>query len=150
LASPSNVFVSTIFNSSAGSISTVGLPSEQDVTVALTYIVSPDGVATRLDIDSVVISGTPDQGNTSLTPTPRPSSSSLPSFIIPAPSTATSSVRPHSLTQSKGTIVSEALAGFFGLVLILVSLYMLHRWRRRRRQRSSEAVEMPARDKGRR
>ena len=57
LASPSNVFVSTTFNSSAGSISTVGLPSDQDVTLALTYIQSPDGKATRLDIDSVIVFG---------------------------------------------------------------------------------------------
>src|SRR6266478_3909174 len=61
LASPSNVFVSTTFNSSAGSISTVGLPSDQDVTLALTFIVSPNGVATRLDIDSVVVFGASDQ-----------------------------------------------------------------------------------------
>ncbi len=61
LASPSNVFVSTTFNSTAGSISTVGLPSDQDVTLALTYIQSPDGEATRLDVDSVVVFGA-DQG----------------------------------------------------------------------------------------
>jgi len=150
LASPSNVFVSTTFNSSAGSISTIGLPSNQDVTLAVTYIQSPGGEATRLDIDSVVVYGEADQRNMSLTPTPLPPSSSLPSFIVPAPPTATSTVRPHSsLTQSKGTIVSEALAGFFGLILILISVYILYRWRRRRRLRSSEAVEMPARDKGR-
>ena len=57
LASPSNVFVSTTFNSSAGSISSVGLPPDQDVTLALTYIQPPDGEATRLDIDSVVVLG---------------------------------------------------------------------------------------------
>ncbi|KAH9995091.1 hypothetical protein BJV77DRAFT_270474 [Russula vinacea] len=148
LASPSNVFVSTTFDSSAGSISTVGLPSDQDVTLALTYIPSPNGEPTRLDIDSIVVYGV-DQRQTSLTPTPLPSSSSLPSFIVPAPSTTTSTVQPHSsLAQSKGTIVSESLAGFFGLILILMSIYMLHRWRRRRRSRSSEGVEMPVIDKG--
>ena len=57
LASPSNVFVSTTFDSSAGSISTVGLPSDQDVTLALTYIPSPNGEPTRLDIDSIVVYG---------------------------------------------------------------------------------------------
>lgn len=55
LASPSDVFVSTTFNSSAGSISSVGLPYDQDVTLAVTYIQSPDGTATRLDIDSVLV-----------------------------------------------------------------------------------------------
>ncbi|KAF8475297.1 hypothetical protein DFH94DRAFT_119168 [Russula ochroleuca] len=105
LASPSNVFVSTTFDSSAGSISTVGLPSDQDVTLALTYIQSPNGEPTRLDIDSIVVFGV-DPRQTSLTPTPLPSSSSLPSFIVPAPSTTTSTVRPHSsLAQSKGTIM---------------------------------------------
>ena len=57
MASPSNVFVSTTFDSSAGSISTVGLPSDQDVTLALTYVQSTDGEPTRLDIDSVVVFG---------------------------------------------------------------------------------------------
>ena len=57
LASPSNVFVSTTFDSSAGSISTIGLPPDQDVTLAVTYIQSPDGEPTRLDIDSVNVSG---------------------------------------------------------------------------------------------
>jgi hypothetical protein len=55
LASPSNVFVSTTFDSSAGSISTVGLPPNQDITLAVTYIQSPDGEPTRLDVDSVVV-----------------------------------------------------------------------------------------------
>lgn len=56
LASPSNVFVSTAFNSSAGSISAVNLPPDQDVTLAVTYICSQNGVPTRLDIDSVTVS----------------------------------------------------------------------------------------------
>lgn len=56
LASPSNVFVSTAFNSSAGSISAVNLPPDQDVTLAVTYISSQNGVPTRLDIDSVTVS----------------------------------------------------------------------------------------------
>ena len=51
------MFVSTTFDSSAGSISTVGLPSDQDVTLALTYIQSPNGEPTRLDIDSIVVYG---------------------------------------------------------------------------------------------
>ena len=56
LASPSNVFVSTAFNSSAGSISAVNLPPDQDVTLAVTYISSQNGTPTRLDIDSVIVS----------------------------------------------------------------------------------------------
>jgi hypothetical protein len=55
LASPSNVFVSTTFDSSAGSISTVDLPSDEDVTLAVTYMQSSDGEPTRLDIDSVIV-----------------------------------------------------------------------------------------------
>ncbi|KAF8273147.1 hypothetical protein EI94DRAFT_1564660 [Lactarius quietus] len=55
LASPSNVFVSTPFNSSAGSISAVNLPPDQDVTLAVTYIPSQNGAPTRLDIDSVTV-----------------------------------------------------------------------------------------------
>ncbi|KAI0289569.1 hypothetical protein BC826DRAFT_914288 [Russula brevipes] len=53
LASPSNVFVSTTFNSSAGSISTIDLPLDEDVTLAVTYLPSPDGRPARLDIDMV-------------------------------------------------------------------------------------------------
>jgi hypothetical protein len=49
------------FNSSAGSISAVGLPPDQDVTLALTYIPLPTVSATRLDIDSVVVFGEVDQ-----------------------------------------------------------------------------------------
>ena len=56
LASPSNVFVTTAFNSSAGSISAVNLPPDQDVTLAVTYISSQNGTPTRLDIDSVIVS----------------------------------------------------------------------------------------------
>ena len=55
LASPSDVFVSTAFNSSAGSISAVNLPPDQDVTLAVTYISSQNGTPTRLDIDSVTV-----------------------------------------------------------------------------------------------
>ncbi|KAI9453403.1 hypothetical protein BJY52DRAFT_1289386 [Lactarius psammicola] len=56
LASPSNVFVSTAFDSSAGSISAVNIPPDQDVTLAVTYIPSQNGTLTRLDIDSVTVS----------------------------------------------------------------------------------------------
>jgi len=55
LSSPSNVFVTTIFNSSAGSISAVNLPPNEDVTLAVTYISSQNGTPTRLDIDSVTV-----------------------------------------------------------------------------------------------
>lgn len=55
LASPSDVFVSTAFNSSAGSISAVNLPPDQDVTLAVTYIPSQNNTPTRLDIDSVTV-----------------------------------------------------------------------------------------------
>jgi hypothetical protein len=55
VASPSNVFVSTTFDSSEGRISAVNLPPDQDVTLAVTYIPSPDGEPTRLDIDSVAV-----------------------------------------------------------------------------------------------
>ncbi|KAI0295375.1 hypothetical protein B0F90DRAFT_1751200 [Multifurca ochricompacta] len=149
LASPSNVFVSTAFDSSAGSISTVNLPPDQDVTLAVTFIPSPDGEPTRLDIDSVTVFSQ-DESHTSLTSTPLPSSSSLPSFIIPAPPTSTSTPRPHSsLAQPKGTIIGESLAGFFGLILILISIYTLRRWGLRRILRSrEEEVEMQTRDKG--
>jgi len=54
-ASPSNVFVSTAFDSSAGSLSTINLPLDQDITLAVTYVQSPDGKPTRLDIDSVTV-----------------------------------------------------------------------------------------------
>lgn len=57
VASPSNVFVCTTFDSSAGSISTVGLPPDQDVTLAVTYLQSSDGGPTRLDIDSIAVVG---------------------------------------------------------------------------------------------
>ena len=55
VASPSNVVVSEMFNSSQGSISAVGLPPDQDVTLAVTYVPSLDGELTRLDIDSVAV-----------------------------------------------------------------------------------------------
>jgi hypothetical protein len=61
VASPSNLFVSSIFNSSEGSISVVNLPSNQDVTLAVTYIPSPDGEPTRLDIDSVTVTSENDR-----------------------------------------------------------------------------------------
>jgi len=150
LASPSNVFVSTAFNSSAGSISAVNLPPDQDVTLSVTYISSQNGAPTRLDIDSVTVLSK-DESHTSLTSTPLPSSSSLPSFIVPAPSTPTPAPtsRPHSsLAQPKGTIVGESLAGFFGLILILVFVYTLRRWRGRQRARTVEGFQMRARKKG--
>jgi hypothetical protein len=55
VASPSNQFVSATFNSSEGSISAVDLPPDQDVTLSVTYVPSPDGEPTRLDIDSVTV-----------------------------------------------------------------------------------------------
>ncbi|KAI9507675.1 hypothetical protein F5148DRAFT_1202914 [Russula earlei] len=150
LASPSDVSVTTSFDSSAGSISTVNLPPDQDVTLAVTYLLSPDGEPTRLDIDSVIVFS-PDRGHTSLTSTPLPSSSSLPSFIIPAPSASITASRPKSsLSQPKGTIVGESLAGFFGIILIFISIYVLYRWSRRRRLTSAGVAEikMRTRDKG--
>ncbi|KAI9440721.1 hypothetical protein H4582DRAFT_1938966 [Lactarius indigo] len=152
VASPSNVFVSTTFDSSAGSISAVNLPPDQDVTLAVTYIPSQDGAPTRLDIDSVTVFSE-DESHTSLTSTPLPSSSSLPSFIIPAPSTLAPSAtsRPHSsLAQPKGTIIGESLAGFFGIILILISVYTLRRWRQRQRARAAEGFQMRARERGKR
>ncbi|KAH8996165.1 hypothetical protein EDB86DRAFT_2920024 [Lactarius hatsudake] len=152
VASPSNVFVSTTFDSSAGSISAVNLPPDQDVTLAVTYISSQDGTPTRLDIDSVTVFSD-DESHTSLTSTPLPSSSSLPSFIVPAPSTLPPSPtsRPHSsLAQPKGTIVGESLAGFFGIILILISVYTLRRWRQRQRARAAEGFQMRARERGKR
>jgi hypothetical protein len=62
LASPSNVFVSTTFNSSMGHISTVDLPPDQVITLGVTYMRSPDGKPTRLDIDSVVVYGSNSDG----------------------------------------------------------------------------------------
>lgn len=147
LASPSNVFVTSTFDSSAGSILAVDLPPDQDVTLAVTYIPSQNGAPTRLDIDSVTVLSE-DESHTSLTSTPLPSSSSLPSFIIPAPSTPTPTPtsRPHSsLAQPKGTIVGESLAGFFGLILILISVYSLRRWRGRQRARTTEGFQMRTR-----
>jgi hypothetical protein len=55
LASPSNVFVFTNFDSSTGSLSAVDLPVDQDITLAVTYVESSDSEPTRLDIDSVVV-----------------------------------------------------------------------------------------------
>ncbi|KAI0251474.1 hypothetical protein BJV78DRAFT_1126259 [Lactifluus subvellereus] len=55
VASPSNVVVSATFNSAEGSISAVDLPPDQDVTLAVTYVSSPDGEPRRLDIDSVAV-----------------------------------------------------------------------------------------------
>ncbi|KAH9962625.1 hypothetical protein BC827DRAFT_1197091 [Russula dissimulans] len=147
VASPSNLSVTTTFNSSAGTISTVNLPSDEDVTLSVTYLQSSDGEPTRLDIDSVTVYS-PDRSHTSLTTTPLPSSSSLPSFIIPAPSASLPASRQHSsLSQPKGTIVGESLAGFFGLILILIAVYVLSRWRRRR-SLSAEVAEMRTRYKG--
>ncbi|KAI0272792.1 hypothetical protein BC834DRAFT_858383 [Gloeopeniophorella convolvens] len=147
-ASPSNVFVFTTFDSSAGTISAVQLPADQDITLAVTYVPSQDGTPTRLDIDSVTVFDE-DESHTSLTSTPLPSSSTLPSFVIPAPPTSTPSPHPHSsLAQPKGTIIGESLAGFFGLILILIGLHTLWRWRRRRKLRSGDDIEMRTRRKG--
>ena len=169
LASPSNVFVSTAFNSSAGSIKAVHLPPDEDVTLAVTYIFSQNGAPTRLDIDSVTVLSkderwiqngrdtlpnadpSPFRSHTSLTSTPLPASSSLPSFVVPAPSTLTPkpTSRPHSsLAQPKGTIIGESLAGFFGLILILICIYAFRRWRGRQRARTVEGFQMRAKMKG--
>ncbi|KAI0322801.1 hypothetical protein OF83DRAFT_1167293 [Amylostereum chailletii] len=124
-ASPSGVTLTTSFNASAGSISAINLPSAEDTTFALTYI-APG----RLDIDVITVQAQ-DASQTSLTTTPFPTSSTLPSFIIPG------------LAQPVGTIVGESLAGFFGLILLGAAVYELTRWRRRRRRSmSAGAMEM--------
>ncbi|ETW79071.1 hypothetical protein HETIRDRAFT_323457 [Heterobasidion irregulare TC 32-1] len=54
-ANPSRLDISTIVDSSLGSVSAVDLPVNEDLTVALTYIPRPDGAVTRFDIDSITV-----------------------------------------------------------------------------------------------
>ncbi|THH16640.1 hypothetical protein EW146_g4043 [Bondarzewia mesenterica] len=144
-ASPSRIDISTVVNTSIGSVSAVDLPADQDITLAVTYIPSANGVVTRLDIDSVTVTAA-DSNGTTLSSTPSPTSSVLPSFVFP---TSTGTPRPtrrgSSLAQPKGTIIAESLAGFFGVIIIIVGIISCIRWRRGRWKLGSDGVEMAVR-----
>ncbi|KAI0058977.1 hypothetical protein BV25DRAFT_1829532 [Artomyces pyxidatus] len=146
-ASPSGLSVTTTLDSSEGSLSALNLPPDQDITLTLTYIPSANG-PTRLDIDSVTV-WAQNSSETSLSPLPLPSSSFLPSFVVPAP-TATPSHHEAHLVQPKGTIIGEALAGFFGLILIAAGMVSFVKWKRQREARDTEAFELRTRRKGKR
>jgi hypothetical protein len=87
------------------------------------------------------------RSQTSLTSTPGPTSSAIPTFLPTSP-TASSAPSPqpkHRLAQPVGTIVGETLAGFFGLILLIfISLFIITRYRRRRHKRISASMTSPS------
>ncbi|KAA1470283.1 hypothetical protein DENSPDRAFT_836052 [Dentipellis sp. KUC8613] len=128
-AAPSGVSITTLVDTSIGSLSAVDLPPDEDMVLAVTYVPRTDGAPARLDIDSVTVSAD-NSSATSLSPTPTPTTSSLPSFVLPSSTSTPSARHGSSLAQPKGTIVGETLAGFFGLILILAGGFALVRWHR--------------------
>ncbi|VDB94199.1 unnamed protein product [Peniophora sp. CBMAI 1063] len=139
-STPAGTTLVTNFNSSVGSISAVNLPSDEDMELALTYV-SPG----RLDVDAIMIFAD-NETVTSLSSIPGPTSSALPTFVIPtSTSTSTSTPSPRSsrrLAQPVGTIIGETLAAFFGLCILGILAYLAvvrQRALRRDRQRFSPA-----------
>ncbi|TFY65670.1 hypothetical protein EVG20_g5416 [Dentipellis fragilis] len=121
-AAPSGVSITTLVDTSVGSLSAVDLPPDEDMLLAVTYVPRNDGVLARLDIDSITCDVP--FANTD-TDDEQPSLLCSPYFYKHAVGTARLLARP-----AQGHDRGRDARGLFGLILIIVGGFALVRWHR--------------------
>ncbi|KAF8972719.1 hypothetical protein BDZ97DRAFT_1605360, partial [Flammula alnicola] len=128
--------VSTLFNSTFGSVTVINLPGDVVSLFTITFVSST--TPTRFDLQSIIITALADGAITSiLPPATLPPSISVPTFTV---SSSTTSILPSSTSpapvqaSSKNKKVAEAVGLTVGLGLGLTALSTvgLYCWKRRR------------------
>ncbi|KAF4611122.1 hypothetical protein D9613_007176 [Agrocybe pediades] len=143
--SSNGIVVSSVFNSSVGSVSIVNLPENDTSVMTINYISS--SIPTRLDLEALEITVLANATITSFLPTPTlPISISLPTFTTPSSTLSSSATSTSNAAQGHGTskkMIAEAvgLTVGLGLGLTIVATLIFYYWRRRRRREADVPME---------
>ncbi|PPQ86539.1 hypothetical protein CVT25_007197 [Psilocybe cyanescens] len=142
--SANGIVVSSLFNSSLGSLTVVNLPDNNVSLFTINFI--PSSTPTRFDLESLIITIPADGTITSFLPSQSlPPSISLPTFTTTSSSTSvsSSSTAPVPATHSNRRMIAQAvgLTVGLGLGLTAVAVLAFYYWRRRRRQRKLVSMQ---------
>uniref|UniRef100_A0A8H7XUJ2 Mid2 domain-containing protein n=2 Tax=Psilocybe cubensis TaxID=181762 RepID=A0A8H7XUJ2_PSICU len=142
--SSNGIVVSSLFNSSLGSLAVINLPDNSISQFTINFI--PSSTPTRFDLQSLVIAVPADAVITSFLPSQSlPPSIALPTFSTTASSTS-ASASPTTSTftaHSNKKMIAQAvgLTVGLGLGLTAVAVMAFYYWRRRRRQHDAVSMQ---------